>query len=420
MDLKSGTPFWPSRDGMPFSFPRLEQNVDCDIAIVGGGITGALIADKFAAAHFDVVVLDKRDIGWGSTAASTALLQYEIDTELQALARRYGIDRAVAAYRECEAALDSLEELSTGVDQSHYARSSSLYIASRPWHRRRLQAEGELRRQHGFEVEILGASALRERYEIRASLGLLTAHAGRVDPYRLTHGLLHRLSAKTAHVYDRTEVRHWQVSPHGVALSVQDGWRVRCRYLIIAAGYESQQYLSARLARNHSSYAFASEPAKNEMRWLGDTLFWESARPYLYLRSTVDGRVIVGGEDDRVDIPAKRDAALPHKVRALVHKLHKRMPWLCVEPTFAWAGTFAETSDGLPYFGFHPQHGPRVLFALAYGGNGIVFSCIGADILLAHVRGERHVLRDFFSFDRTGHGAKSRRGTDLPINANES
>ena len=405
MDLKSGTPFWPWRDGMPFSFPRLKQNVDCEIAIIGGGVTGALIAHKFASAHFDVVVLDKRDIAWGSTAASTALLQYEIDTELQMLARRYGIEYAVAAYRHCESALDSLEELSRQVDQSQYQRTHSLYIASRPWHRNRLHTEGELRQQNGFDVEILSASPLYERYAIQAPLGLLTARAGQVDPYRLACGLLHKVAAKNAQVFDRTEVQHWHVSPHNITLFVQGGWRVFCHYLIVAAGYESQQYLSSRLARNHSSYALVSEPIEEEMSWLSDTLFWESSRPYLYLRSTVDGRIIVGGEDDRIDFPAKRDAAVPKKVTTLLHKLHRRLPWLSVEPAFAWAGTFAETSDGLPYFGSHPQHGPRVLFALAYGGNGIVFSSVGADLLLGLVRAERHPLRDFFSFDRTGHGA---------------
>lgn len=407
MDLKSGTPFWPWRDGVPFNFPRLKRNVDCEIAVVGGGITGALIAHKFASAHFDVVVLDKRDVGWGSTAASTALLQYEIDTELQTLARRYGIDRAVATYRQCEAALDSLEGVAAEVEHADYRRVRSLYIASRPWHRRRLLVEGELRRQHGFDVEILSAPVLHERYAVRAPLGLLTAHAGQVDPYRLAYGLLRRLLAKNAHVYDRTEVRHWHISPHNVTLFVEDGWRVFCHYLIVAAGYESQQYLPSALARNRSSYVLVSEPLEEPMLWLDDTLFWETARPYLYLRSTVDGRIMVGGEDDRIDLPVKRDAAVPKKSAALLRKLHRRLPWLYLEPAVAWAGTFAETSDGLPYFGPHPQYGPRVLFALAYGGNGIAFSSVGADLLLGFVRAEPHPLRNFFSFERTGHGAGS-------------
>ena len=76
MDLKSGYPWWAIRNGLPRAFPRLESDVRCDVAIVGGGITGALIADGFAAHGHEVAVVEERDVGWGSTAASTALLQY--------------------------------------------------------------------------------------------------------------------------------------------------------------------------------------------------------------------------------------------------------------------------------------------------------------------------------------------------------
>ena len=59
-------------------------------AVIGGGITGALIADELSSNGWQVSVIEQRDIGWGSTAASTALLQYEIDTHLLDLAKLYG------------------------------------------------------------------------------------------------------------------------------------------------------------------------------------------------------------------------------------------------------------------------------------------------------------------------------------------
>jgi len=73
-----------------------------------------------------------------------------------------------------------------------------------------------------------------------------------------------------------------------------------------------------------------------------------------------------------------------------------------VEPAFAWAGTFAETADGLPFFGPHPQWGPRVQFAMAYGGNGITYSMIGAGLLRASIEGKQHPLARLFSFQRLG------------------
>jgi len=72
-----------------------------------------------------------------------------------------------------------------------------------------------------------------------------------------------------------------------------------------------------------------------------------------------------------------------------------------VKSAFAWAGTFAETPDGLPYFGAHAQYGPRVLFAMAYGGNGITYSALGADLLAASIKRRRHPLAALFGFERS-------------------
>lgn len=73
MDLKSGYPYWAVKNGLMHAFPRLEGDVQCDVVVVGGGITGGLIADELHRHGHDVVVVEQRDVGWGSTAASTAL-----------------------------------------------------------------------------------------------------------------------------------------------------------------------------------------------------------------------------------------------------------------------------------------------------------------------------------------------------------
>lgn len=82
MDLKGGYSFWAIKNGLMCVLSQLKANICCDVVVIGGGITGALIADELGTNDFDVVVVKQRDIGWGSSAASTALLQYEIDTHL--------------------------------------------------------------------------------------------------------------------------------------------------------------------------------------------------------------------------------------------------------------------------------------------------------------------------------------------------
>jgi len=401
MDLKSGYPWWAVKNGLLHAFPPLQQDLRCDVAVLGGGISGALIADELAAHGHDVVVIDRRDVGWGSTAASTALLQYEIDTPMTELARRYGEADALLAYRSCAEAIPLLQAKAAEVRDVGFARTRSLYYASRRRDLRALRGEFELRARHGFAVEWLDRDAVRERFALAADGAILSDVAARMDPYRMAYRLLQRLEKRGVDVFDRTTVASIQTSSRGVTLRTAEGFEVRAGHVVLAAGYEAQQWLDQRIAKNRSSYAFISDPIDAAaLGALADTLLWETARPYLYLRSTDDGRLLVGGADDAIDIAARRDARVGKKARELLEKVLALWPQLPLAIDFAWAGTFAETDDGLPFFGPHPQHGPRVHFAMAYGGNGITYSMVGAGLLRALIERHRHPLAALFSFAR--------------------
>ena len=403
MDLKSGYPFWSVKNGLMHAFPPLQQDLRCDVAVVGGGISGALIADDLAAHDFDVVVIEERDIGWGSTAASTALIQYEIDTHMIDLAKRYGERQAALAYCACAEAIEQLRRLAASVRDVDFAMQKSLYYASTPRDEKKLRAEFAIRARHGFSMDWLDADALAERFGIAAPCAILSHLAARMDPYRMAYRLLTRLSKRGVPVFDRSRVAAIEPTARGVDLRTSDGRRVRCAHLVIAAGYASQRWLKKPVAKNRSSYAFITESiAADVLGPLANTLIWESARPYLYMRSTGDGRLIVGGEDDDVDVPSRRDRRVDKKALILAGKVQKMFPKLPMQASFSWAGTFAETEDGLPFFGPHRQYGPRVQFALAYGGNGITYSMIGAALIRARIERRPHALAELFSFARAG------------------
>ena len=401
MDLKSGYPFWAIKNGLMHAFPSLDEDVRGGVAIIGGGITGALIADELAGHGHDVAVFEQRDVGWGSSAASTALLQYEIDTHMVDLAKQFGEADAVLAYRKCAEAIDMVAGKARDIRDVDFARMDSLYYASKRSHAGPLRDEFALRERHGFQVELLESAALQDRFGIKAPVAILSKQAARVDPYRMAYRLLMRLQKSGTQGFDRTRIEKIQTTTRGIQLQTADGHTVRADHLVLAAGYASQHWLKQKVARNRSSYAWISDPIDaHSLGPLKDTMVWESARPYLYMRSTGDGRLLVGGEDDSVDIPARRDARVEKKSRSLQKKVEVLFPTLPFKPAFSWAGTFAETKDGLPFFGSHAQHGPRVHFAMAYGGNGITYSMLGAGLLRAQIEKRKHPLTELFSFRR--------------------
>ncbi len=401
MDLKSGYPFWAVKNGLMNAFPRLESDIVCDVLVLGGGITGALTARALADAGMDTVVIEQRDIGWGSTAASTALLQYEIDTPMIELCDLYGEADAALAYRACLDAIGMLQVVAGEVRDVDFARMHSLYFASKPAHVRDLREEFELRMKYGLPVQWLDADTVRAGYGFDAPAAILSTVAARVDPYRLTHRVLAQLAGRGVRVFDRTQLESFTPRTRDVLLRTTDGVGIRARHLVIAAGYASQHHLDTSVARNRSSYAMVTDPiAPDRLGPLADTMLWETARPYLYMRATGDGRLVIGGEDDAIDLPARRDAMVGRKAARLRKRVAALFPQLPLPTAFAWAGTFAETSDGLPFFGPHPQHGPRVSFAMAYGGNGITYSALGAELIAATLTGKPHPLRELFGFAR--------------------
>ncbi len=116
MNLLGGYPFWLIKDGLPFNYPTLENSIETDVLIIGGGISGALTAYHLNNAGVDCVVADARTIGLASTCASTSLLQYEIDVPLHILKEKIGLQNAVTAYKLCENAIAKLALLDKKVN----------------------------------------------------------------------------------------------------------------------------------------------------------------------------------------------------------------------------------------------------------------------------------------------------------------
>jgi glycine/D-amino acid oxidase-like deaminating enzyme len=413
MDLVSGQPFWPLYAGAISSYPRLERSLVADVAIIGAGITGALIADELTQAGASVVVLDRREVARGSTAASTALLQYEMDTSLSQLADWCGPDNAAALYRFGLQGLNRLQQIGDELpDSGGFQSRSSLYFASSDADLPALQGEYQMRLSVDLPVEYWAASAIHSVFDFNASGALYSRSGGEIDPFRMTHALLNRVQMGGGYVFARSEVRELTATESGVRLRTEDG-SVAARFVVIAAGYESETFLPEPVASLRSTFAFATKPLADFPGWPERCLIWETARPYLYLRTTADGRLLAGGEDTWFRNAGVRDRLLPSRIARIEARVRKMFPRIRFEVAHAWAGTFAETLDGLPFIGPHHDR-PSQWFALCYGGNGITFGVLASVILRAQFQDRTHPLAAAVAFDRSSLGrATAERGVTM-------
>lgn len=400
MDLRSGHAYWPLKNGLLASYPALKEDLTCDVAVIGGGVTGALVAFYLVREGVDTVLLDKRDVATGSTAASTSLLQYAIDTELTDLIPLVGEHQAVRSYQLGLEAITQVEELlGTLGTTCGFQRKKSLYLASHPSHLPKLRQEFECRRRFGFDVDYLEAEEMAGQFPFAAPGALLCAGDAVMDVFRFTHVLLGQAHRQGLRVYDRTAVTDWERKGERFVLQTDRSCRVRARRVVFAAGYESQQYLKADTGTLHSTFAAISEPMEPFPVCLERCLIWETARPYFYLRGTDDGRVIVGGEDVPFATAHRQDGMIKRKTKQLARRFSRMFAGAEFEVAYAWAGTFGETKDGLAYIGQSPEW-PNAYFALGYGGNGITMSVVAAQLIRDDYLGRKNPDAAIFRFGR--------------------
>lgn len=401
MDLHSGLAYWIVKNSLYNHFNPLTENYHVEVAIVGSGITGALVAHELCQSGIQCAVFDKRTISTGSTAASTALLQYEIDMPLSRMIKVIGEKHAVVAYQASLKAIDDIDHtLSQLKIGSEFERVSSLWIASYKKDMKLLEEEFEARIDNNLPVEFLDSKKLLTEHRINAPGALKNRASAQIDSYSAATGLFsYHLDKKEMDLFSHTEIVKWQDVKDGYELQTKSGKTIKCKYVVVAAGYEAVQFLPEKVMDLLSTYALISKPVKAEDLWPERSLIWETQSPYFYMRTTSDNRMIIGGEDEDFVNPVKRDDLLRGKIKKLESQFRKIYPNISFETEMAWCGTFSSTKDSLPYIGSWPGK-KRMLFALGYGGNGITFSMIAAQMIRNIILENKDERMKIFGFGR--------------------
>ena len=402
MDLWSGIPMWPALFPTPTRYGAIAANHDADVVILGGGEAGALCTWFLTQAGFRVVVLERHQIASGSTSANTGLIQFSNDMPLSTMTHRHGQAEAVNFYRLCLDAINDLAAICGSLSISpEFTRRNSLYYASRKRDVIRLRDEYRTLRQHGFPVEFLDEVEIRERLPFSKPAALLTFGDAEVNPYRLTHAIFDDVIAKrSAKVFENSEVVNMKESASGVTVKTAQDFSVRAKVAIVATGYEAQDTYGTPGGVIGSTYAIATEPIPDLSDWTERSLIWETHRPYLYLRTTPDERIIIGGLDEKVVDGLRRDEKLLPNAEKLRRQMVALFPMYAdAEIAYRWAGTFGSSVDGMPFVGRHP-HYKHVLFALGYGGNGTVYYTLTGRILQDVLRDGDHPAMKMLNPDR--------------------
>ena len=397
LDLRTGRTVWGAYRAPRVPVEPLRRDARTGVLVVGMGVSGAMVAEALTAAGRRVMLIDRRGPMLGSTSATTALVQFEIDTPLTLLARSIGRERAVRAWRRSRLAVDNLRARIAALEIAcRCAPRASLYLAgdlldaAGPGGRGRGPAGGrDLCRLPRSSAE------LRERYGIAREGAIESRDNLALDPRKLTAGLLlraRRARSAAARAGGGDELRPLvdgrRGRDRGRAGDQRRARRARHRLRARRAG-------AGRGAPGHLDLGDGDAGGSRGGSGRGAAMIWEASDPYLYLRATHDGRVICGGEDEEFADEERRGRADRQQDRRDRRKLARLLPGIDATPAFAWAGSFGATATGLPIIR-RLERRPRMHAVMGYGGNGITFSRIAAELIATELDGGEDADADLY------------------------
>ena len=368
-----GVSFWYTQTGLPEPGPRLSGDRDCDVCIVGGGLTGLWTAYYLAKAEpgLRIAVLEAEFVGYGASGRNGGWLSAELPGNRDRYARgpfgTEGVERLAAELR------DTVDEV-VGICRAEQieadiVRNGVLFVARSPAQLSRLRADPP-----EAPGQVLSAAEVTSRIEIAGALGgSFDPDCARVQPARLVQGLAGVVRRLGVEIHEQTRVT--AIEP---GLARTEGGTVRAPYVLrCLEGYTAGLSGQRRTWLPMNSAIVVTEPLTDAqwdtIGWDGCELLGDLAHAYCYAQRTADGRIALGGRGipyrygSRTDVDGRTQAWTIDSLRATIADL---FPSIAEVPLAqAWCGVLGVPRDWCASVTLDPATG--LGWAGGYVGNGL-------------------------------------------------
>lgn len=398
--------FWTSINPVPAQYPWLTENLNCDIAIIGGGVTAALCALRFSQAGYDTVMLSASPIGFGGTATSSGMMSIDGEQCITTLVDKIGADRAMMAVELMVGAINNVEELCRYFDEDcGFRRMDSLRFAEDRKNSEVLRREYSLRLHNGINAQQLTSWNAAEHFTFPMEAGVYSQGVGaQIDPYRFVHAATAASVRQGVRVYENTAVSaiHKENSDY-VTLDCERERHVSCKYVLVAAGLDTDQHCGG-MDKSAAFCTIVTEPVSEFSGWRGPCLIHREGTPAMYLTVTPDSRILIGG----LASSSIRENAYVSRVMDLIplserkyEQLEKRLRTMFpairnMTVEYVYTSRNGRTDDGLPVLGRKPDD-ERIAYALCCGDDGLLYSEIASRLLLEQFEGKSNQQLGLFS-----------------------
>jgi glycine/D-amino acid oxidase-like deaminating enzyme len=403
----SSTPYWLDSPYRPDTRPRLMDDAEADLVVVGGGLTGlwaALLALEEQPGR-DVLVLEGHRLAWAASGRNGGFCAASLTHGLSNGHDRWPGELSLLA-RLGRENLDAIEQAVQrhGID-CDFRRSGELDVAVEPW-----QLDG-LAEEHDLAVSVGETSQLLDAEGTRALVDSPTYLGGRydargvamLDPARLVWGLADAVERLGGRIRESTRVLDVldlgagaSGRGGGVVVRTPDG-SVRARQVVLGTNvFPSPVKRYRPYVVPVWDHVIVTEPLTDDqlaaVGWSGGQGVGDSGNQFHYYRLTPDRRLLFGGYDALYyfggDMTARR-ARSERTEHLLADHLVRTFPALRgLEVSHAWGGAIDTCTRFSAFWGL--SHGGRVASVLGYTGLGVGASRFGAQVCLDLLAGREN------------------------------
>ena len=387
--------WWDTMPGAIAPRPALAGDTDCDVAIVGGGMTGLWTAYCLLDADPScrVVVIEREVAGFGASGRNGGWISAGIAASHDAWAERCGDDAVRRAERSTWEAVDWIGErvAQEGIDCG-FAKGGILSVARNEAQEQRIRDHVEADRRWGWgeeDIRVLSRDEIHQRVRIPdARIGSFSPHGARVNPARLARGIADAVERKGGTVYEQTAARF--IEPGRV---VTDRGTVRAAHVIRAT-----EAFTVQLPHQHRTYLplyslmIATEPLPqavwDAIGWDGLETISDAHHLFFYAQRTTDDRIAIGGRGAPYQLGSPIDEAFERNERVrqrLINTLFAAFPATRgAQITHHWGGALGVPRDWSMSVTYDPRTG--LGFAGGYSGHGVAATSLSgrtlADLIL--------------------------------------
>lgn len=378
--INGGVSFWWQQIGMPAPREALDGDLDCDVCIVGGGLSGLWTAYTLAALDpgLDIVVLEAEFVGFGASGRNGGWLSAELSGSKERYGATHGREGVAALVGAMEQAVDDVIEVcrAEGID-ADIVKNGVLYVARSPAQLARMR-EGladdlawGIGERHQTELSAAEVGG-RLRAE-RVMGGVFSPHCARVQPAKLVAGVAAAVERRGVRILEQTRVT--RIEP-GVATT--DQGRVRAsRILRCLEGYTASLPGQRRSWLPMNSAMIVTEPLADavwgDIGWSDAELLGDNANAYCYAQRTADGRIALGGRGipyrfgSRTDDRGETQDWTARSLTGILHDLFPATRGAHIDQ--AWCGVLGVPRDWCASVGFDASTG--LGWAGGYVGSGL-------------------------------------------------